>query len=131
MQTHDFEVCGQKWHFCLNGAALFDCYEKFGPDEPLLSHLEGATKKSFDALCWMLAKFAEQGELVHRYQGHKPEQIPSEAFFRANLAAMDVAPAKLVAQAVIRLGFRRDEESPEDEDLDLGLQELEKKTANA
>lgn len=131
MKTHDFEVCGQTYHFCLNGAALFDCYEKFGPDGSLLDHIEGATRKSFDATCWMLAKFAEQGEMVRRFQGFKPEKIPTEAFFRANLAAMDVAAAKLVVQSVIRLGFRRDEEDPEEQDVDLGLQELEKKTENA
>lgn len=128
MKTHDFEICGQQYHFCMNGAALFDCYDKFGPEKPVLDHIAGNSRRAFDAMCWMLAKFAEQGELVRRYQGYKPEKIPTEAHFRTNLAPLDVPAAKLILQAVVRLGFARTED--EEREVDLGLLELEKKTKN-
>lgn len=134
MRWHDFEVAGETYHFCMNGAALFDLYDRFGDKDPILSHIEGQTRRAFDATCFMLAKLAEQGELVRRFQGHKPEKIPTEAWFRTNLAPLDVSAAKLTVQAVVRLGFKREEPDEDENDadgVDLGLQELEKKTANA
>lgn len=128
VKTHDFEICGQTFHFCMNGAALFDCYDKFGPEKSVLDNVEGNSRRAFDASCWMLAKFAEQGELVRRYQGFKPEKIPTEAYFRSNLAPLDVPAAKLILQAVVRLGFARTED--EEKEIDIGLLELEKKTTN-
>ena len=71
---------------------------------------------------------------MRRFQGHKPEKIPTEAWFRTNLAPLDVSAAKLTVQAVVRLGFKREEPDEDENDadgVDLGLQEHEKKTAKA
>lgn len=130
MRTTEYQVGGRTFFLCLNGAALFDIYEKFGTDKPILTHIEGSDRAGFEALCWMLAKLSEQGELVRRYEGYEPGKIPGEHFFRTNLAPLEIARAKLAVTRAVTLGFEREVPGEEDR-IDLGLMELEKKTAPA
>ena len=88
--------------------------------------MKGTGKKSFDATCWMLAKFAEQGELVRRYDGFKPETIVTESYFRLHMKPLDVPGAKKALEQAIMLGFAREEESTEEKDPYLA--EYQKKT---
>lgn len=127
MRTVDFVCCGKPLTLYLSGAALFDCYDKFGTQGHLLDHIQGSTKKSFDATCWMLWKLSEQGELYRRWMGMDRREVPSEGFFRANLGPLDVLDARAAISRAVELGFRRD--VPEPGGVDLGLMELEKKTA--
>ena len=116
----------ETWHLCLNGAALFNAYEKFGDKTPLVEHLEGSNKAAFQATCWFLAELATQGELVRRYLGHDHGQFPTEQMFRAVLAPFEVAKAKEAVRKAMLLGFCREEK--DDSPIDLGLAELQKKT---
>ena len=127
MKTFPYTLNGNTWHLCLNGAALFDIYEKYGDKGFVTDHIAGNDKNAFQATCWMLAKLAEQGELVRRYQGFDHGSFPTEQMFRATLAPLDVADAKFAIKEAVRLGFLR-EEAEEDQAVDLGLLELEKKT---
>ena len=124
MKTLPYELNGHTFYLCLNGQALFDAYDKFGYEEFLTKHIEGKDKKSFENTCWLLAKLAEQGELVRRWQGLERGPIVPPEYFRAHLRPLDVAGAK----EAITLGFSREEER-EKRVRDLGLEELQKKTA--
>lgn len=128
MKTTEFELNGQMYHLCLNGAALFDIYEKYGSKGSVTDPIRGNGKKSFSAVCWYLSKLCEQGELVRRYQGMDHGPFPSESQFRLMLAPPDVVRAKQAIEAAVRQGFAR-EEKPERKEVDLGLLELQKKTA--
>ena len=129
MKTHEIDICGQRLHLLLNGSALFDLYDKFGPDGFLTDHLKGGSKKSFEATCYFLFKLAEQGELYRRWEGHARGPVLSEQFFRVHLAPREVNRAKDAIVEAVRLGFQREE--AEDKDVDLGLLELQKKTGPA
>ena len=72
----------------MNGAALFDIYEKFGRKGKVLDHIQGDGKEAFANTCWMLYKLAEQGELVRRWMGHRPQPIPQERQLLALLAGV-------------------------------------------
>ena len=128
MKTLEYTLNGQTYHLCLNGAALFDIYEKYGSKGFVTDHIKGTGKKSFSATCWMLAKLAEQGELVRRYQGHDRGEIPTEQMLQVMLRPSDVAAAKVAIRYAVVLGFAREEED-EDQEIDMGLIELQKKTA--
>lgn len=130
MLTTPFEFGDKTFHLCLNGAALYDIYEKYGSEDTILSHVEGHDKPSFEATCWILYKLAEQGEIVRRYQGFDRGPMPTEHFFRTNLAPLDIIGAKAAIDQAVRQGFRR-EERDKDERVDKGLIEWEKKTAPA
>lgn len=127
MRTYPYTLNGKTWHLCLNGAALFDIYEKYGDKGFVTDYISGSGKEAFQATYWMLSKLAEQGELVRRYQGFDHGSFPTEQMFRATLSPLDVADAKLAIKEAVRLGFLR-EEAEEDQAVDLGLLELEKKT---
>lgn len=128
MRTVEYELGGQTYHLCMNGTALFDVYEKFGTEKSVSEHIQGPDKESHQATCWMLAKFAEQGELVRRFQGHTPAKIPTEHFFRAMLLPTDLTGAANALMRTIRLGFVREEPDEQPKRVDLGLRELQKKT---
>lgn len=128
MKTYPFEHNGQTFHLCLNGAALFDIYDKFGTKGFVTDHIKGNSRKSLENTCWVLAKLAEQGELVRRYQGHDHGTFPTEQMFRATLSPLKVVEARKAIGEAVALGFRREEED-EEEEIDLGLAELQKKTA--
>ncbi len=126
MKAHEIDICGQHLYLLLNGAALFDLYDKFGTKGFLTDPLNGSGRASFEATCYFLAKLSEQGELYRRWEGQARAPILSEQFFRVHLAPRDVTRAKGAIAAAVSLGFRREEE--EDHDVDLGLLELQKKT---
>lgn len=130
MKTFPYELDGHKFYLCLNGQALFDAYDKFGYEEFITKHIEGKDKQSFENTCWLLAKLAEQGELVRRWQGLERGPIVPVEYFRAHLRPLDVAGAKDAIREAITLGFSREEER-ERLIRDLGLEELQKKTAKA
>lgn len=127
MRLTGFELQGRSFHLCLNGAALFDIYDKYGAEEPILSRIDGHDRAAYDRTCWILAKLAEQGELVRRFNGFDKGPFPSEHFFRTNLRPVDVPRAKAAIELAVRQGFAR-EEQEEEERIDLGLLELQKKT---
>ena len=120
---------GRTFHLCMNGAALFDCYEKFGAEGFVTDPIKGNDKAAFENTCWMLAKFSEQGELCRRYLQHDRGFMGSEDWFRKMLKPLDVVAAKRAIEEAVRLGFSR--EHDEEDEIDLGLVELQKKTANA
>ncbi len=127
MKTISYELDGRTFYLCLNGQALFDAYDKFGYKEFITKSIEGASKKSFENTCWLLAKLAEQGELVRRWQGLDRGPIVPVEYFKAHLKPLDVAGAKDAIREAISLGFSREEEH-EKRERDLGLEELQKKT---
>lgn len=130
MKTIPYELNGHTFYLCLNGQALFDTYDKFGYEDFLTKHIEGKDKQSFENTCWLLAKLSEQGELVRRWQGLERGPIAPEQYFRVNLKPLDVAGAKDAIREAITIGFSREEER-EKRVRDLGLEELQKKTAKA
>lgn len=126
MKTLEYPFHGEVYHLCLNGAALFDIYDKFGTKGFITDHIRGTGRKAFSATCWMLAKLAEQGEIVRRYQGYPHGKFPTEQMFAALLTPAEATLARRAIAEAVALGFARE---VEEDGIDLGLAELEKKTA--
>lgn len=124
MKTVEFDLQDMRLHLCMNGAALFDIYEKFGRKGKVLDHIQGDGKEAFANTCWMLYKLAEQGELVRRWMGHRPQTIPQERQLLALLSPMDVPRAKEAIGEAARLGFEMETKQQRAERIDLGLQKL-------
>ena len=125
MQTTDICLGDKTLHLCFNGAAMFDLWDIFGQDKPLLEHIEPTTKKAFTATCVMLYKLAEQGELVRRYLGHTPQEVPTIKELAALLCPADVLAAKDAIARTISAGIKMEAQIRRS-DVDLGLQELER-----
>lgn len=126
----EFELGGTTYHLLLNVAALFDCYEHFGDKGSLLDHITGTTAKAFDNTCWMLVKLAQQGEIFRRYQGMDKQPMLTVAQAQTLLSPLDLIAAQTAIREAYASGFERKVKDEED-DIDLGLVELQKKTGLA
>ena len=106
-----------------NAAAHFNAAEKY-PDG-LVKELQKPGEESFEALFWTLAEMVKQGELVRRYMGETPRQIPTAEQFKMILRPNQIAKVTaMVFEELARgLGTNND-----DEEIDLVLLEYEKKT---
>ena len=126
MKTVPYDLAGQTYYLCLNGTALFDCYDHFGPQGNLLDHIMDSTGDSHRATCWMLSKLAEQGELVRRFDGMDHGKFLSAQKAMALMSPEDALRAKEAIKKAYVLAFAREEAT--DEEIDLYLLELQKKT---
>lgn len=131
MKLTHITIDGREYPLCLNGAALFDIYAKFGDKNAVVSHVEGSDRKAFYNTCWILAKLCEQGELVRRYQGFAPAEIPTENQFRLLMGPLDVLAAKSAIRRAVAIGFGREVQEEQEKRVDLGLLDLQKKTEPA
>lgn len=126
MKTVDFELNGRTYHLILNGAALFDAYDKFGDKGNLLDHMDGTGRESFDNTIWFLVKMAQQGEAVRRWEGEEPSPMLTAEEAVRTMLPMDVVRARAAIRQAYTLGFRR--ERDEETEIDLFLEEYQKKT---
>lgn len=127
MKCVDYKFNGETYPLCLNGAALFAIYDKYGTKGSVTDPIKPTNSGGFEATCFYLHKLCEQGELVRRWEGHKPRKIPAQGMFAALLSPHDVLEAKDAIREAIRLGFEREQD--ERESIDIGLAELRKKEA--
>ena len=51
LKTVDFEFNGQVLHLFLNGAALFDFYDRYGAEQEIPDVVAGESRKSFLDVC--------------------------------------------------------------------------------
>lgn len=131
MRKTEWKLKGHTFTLCLNAAALTDIYDRFGTEKDIPDLYRGSDKASFDALCWLLWKLSEQGELVRRWEGLDRRPIVPESYFRVNMTPFDALDARRALSAVYEQAFRREhDEDDEEEEVDLILQELQKKNEN-
>lgn len=125
MKTVEFEFNGKTYYLCMNGAALFECYEKFGTKQDITSYITAPTKKGFNNTCWLLSVLSEQGTAVRRYLGLPAPKPLTELECFILLKPIEVVNAKHQIVKAIALGFAQTEDGTEE--VDLGLAELNQK----
>ena len=111
MKLVEFQLEGRTHHLLLTGAALFEAYDRFGDTGDLLEKVIGTDTKSFENTVWMLVNLAKHGE----------------AYRRRTMGPKDVVRARAAIRQALAIGFEREEVS-EEQEIDLGLLELQKKT---
>lgn len=129
---------GQAWHHSLNKTmktgeyeyellynanAYFDLKEKWGDD--IISLFFSGTKQGFEALCDALSTMATQNELTRRMEGFEKRKIPSKAYFMLTLKPTEIGRHLEAAADAIMRGMAQE---TEEEEVDTGLLELQKKT---
>lgn len=127
MRLTEWKFKGHTFHLCLNAAALTEVYDRYGMDKEFPELYRGTDKKAFGVTCELLGLLTAQGELVRRYEGYDRGPILGADYFRVNLAPRDLAGAKRALGMAYDTAFRRETED-EDEEVDLVLLELQKKT---
>lgn len=116
---------GKEYPLLFNGAALFAAQEL--TEKNLVEALTEYNREGFDLLCRFVAILSEQAELCRRYEGHAPaEHLTAERLLRTAMPP-DIEAMRLAALDALTRGYRR-EKGGEDEEIDLGLMELQKKS---
>lgn len=126
MKLIDYRLNGKEYHLLLNGAALFDFYDRFGKDADMTDLLASEDPKSaLDATLWMFAEFSLQGEMYRRAQGEDKGPYLSVRQAAMEIQPKDVPGLKLAIMSTIRAGFVRDHE--DEAGYDPWLAELDQK----
>ena len=125
-RTIEFELNGQTYHLLCNASAIFDCYEHFDSSD-LLTLMTGMDRASCDGCIWMLCKFSQQGELLRRYQGEDRGLILKVEEVTRTLSPVDMIRARRALRAAYYAGLTREQTSEDEDEIDEGLLELQKK----
>lgn len=125
MKITEITLAGQTYYLYFNGVAMFALQDIYG-DNNVLELLSSTDAKGFDALCKVTAILAEQGELMRRYQGHDKGKMPTENDIRTLVMPIDIIKLKYAAMEAMLAGYGREIKN-EDEEIDVGLLELQKK----
>ena len=135
MRTAFFDFDGQTYELALTCEALFTAWEKYGAEDAdliSLTHADENTLEGLKNLCWLGALLASQGELQRRWRGEEPREMLSYERLRRTVSPPDVLALRLAIREALVLGFRRDNVSDADAEVDAVLAEreaAEKKTA--
>lgn len=118
MKTGEYE-----YELLYNANAYFDLKERWGDD--IISLFFSRTKKGYEALCDALSTMAMQNELVRRMEGFEKRKVPSKAYFMLHInPGSNPKYLAAVAEAITK-GMAQE---AEEEEVDTGLLELQKKT---
>lgn len=115
---------GKQYSLLFNGYALFAEREMFG-DKGMVEEIQQNTAAGLEALCKAVCMLAEQGELARRYEGFEPQETLSVDQVRVLATPMDLLMLRTAVVRAVVKGYGRE---VEEEEKDLGLAELEKKT---
>lgn len=126
MKEITISICGQEFCLFYNGAAMYALRDKYGADlKKLFELMDQGNAESYFVLCDTLAELITQGELYRRWLGYDKGKIVTASTLQIILRPVDIPLARQAVLDAIVEGMRN--ETPEDEDIDLGLQELEAK----
>lgn len=113
-------------YLAFTGEALFTIRDNYGGASALLEAIRTDTKESFLTLCAATALLAEQGELARRKMGYDSQEIVDAETLERTVMPYDIIELKEAIPRAISLGFGREIE-PENNEVDLGLAELNQK----
>ena len=132
MKHIDFEFNDRTYALSFTAEALFTVYDKFGYTADILGTTKvlEPTVEGWKNLCWLAALMASQGELPRRNRGEDPQPMLTVEEVQRTACPMDVIRMRAAIREAYFKGFER-ETASEEEEIDLGLLELQKKTAPA
>lgn len=129
MKAVRIALAGRERYLAFTVEAMFQIEETFGGAQELNARLIENSRESFADACKAAAILAEQGELARRHMGYEPSPLLSAEDISATTAPAGLPALKSAIISAIMLGYGREVE-PEDDEVDLGLAELneQKKT---
>lgn len=124
MKAVTIELAGQTRYLCFTVEAMFQVNETCGSSVELLGAMGKPGRDGFAAACKAAAILTEQGELARRSMGYEPAPMATEEDISTTLTPERLVNLKNAIAAAIALGYGR-EVDPENDEVDLGLAELE------
>lgn len=128
MKAEQIALDGKDYFLIFNGSAKFAIDELCG-DESIVTLTQPNTREAIEYLYKAVSILAEQGELVRRHFGYDRGDMLTVESIQLLTTPTDNPELKLAVYQAITRGYGREIEDDEKE-VDLVLQELEKKTGN-
>lgn len=105
---------------------MFAVNEEYGSIQNALEILEKDGRDSFDVLRFLTVAMANDAELCRRAEGYEPAPMIEESEISPRMKPVEYLALKLAVSQAVNLAYRQEQKS-EDEEVDLGLIELQKK----
>lgn len=122
----------KKVFFNFSMAVMFDMMDKFKSLECALNAVESDNRDGYEAVIWFAVHMAEDAELCRRNLGYSPKTFLSEDDISLRkLRPLEYAELREAVVNAITLGYNRELPGAEDEERDLGLEELQAKKMKA
>lgn len=119
------EIGGQEYYLLYNGAAMF----AIDDGGNISDRLWDTSAAGFDWICQAVAVLAEQGELARRYMGYDKGPLLTADAVKALTMPIDIIQLRQAVFRAVMAGYGR-EIKDDDQEIDLGLVELQKKTTS-
>lgn len=110
---------------------MFNVVEKFGNIQNALDIIEKDGLDAFEAVRWFAVQMANDAELCRRDAGYEPLPMLTPDTITLRMKPLEYEVLKGSVVDAICLGYRRDLPSGQDEEVDLGLAELQAKKVTA
>lgn len=124
MKAAKITLAGQDYYLAFNGSAMFAFEDEFGGSSAYFEQSKAPGRAGFGAVCKAAAILAEQGELARRALGYDKGLFLTEEAVAGATPADTILLRRAVMNAIMA-GYGRAVES--EEDVDMGLAELEQK----
>lgn len=108
---------------------MFKVNEKFGGVKDALNAVESETREGAESVFWLLAELVNDGELCRREKGLEPMKMIRAEDFSLRMQPLEYIRLKDTVIQAIGAGYKRETDS--NEEVDLGLAELNEKKAPA
>ena len=129
MKTVIFTLHGRKYGLYYNGMAMFEIQDRFGDTSVIFDVAHGRSREKFEKLCVLLEIMSVQYAKAMDKAGYGKFETLKASYIESIAAVRDVTVLQdMVIEAVSR-GLEQ-EETDESEEIDLGLIEFQKKTAD-
>lgn len=125
MKAAKVTLAGQDYFLVFNGAAMFEFDDAFGGSSAYFENTKGDGREVYATVCKAASILSEQGELIRRSLGYDKGPILTEEQALILAAPMEAARLRKAVMDAILAGYGREIE--DDEDVDMGLLELERK----
>lgn len=106
---------------------MFNMTDKYGTIRAALEVIDGAGMESFDAVKWFAIQMANDAELCRRAEGYDARPMIQDSDITPRIRPVDYEALRGAVIDAITLGYKRELPKDEDEEIDVGLEELREK----
>jgi len=127
MKAVKVTIAKKEYYLYFNGNAMFESRDKYGGIEQLNNALDEKTREGFAAICDTAALLAEQGELTRRYCGYDPAEFITAETIKNIIQPPEILDLLTAIFRAIQLGFGAEIDREKEDEIDIGLAELNQK----
>lgn len=120
------DIGGKTVYLNYSVSVMFDMVDKYGSIQTALETIAKDNTAGLEAVQWFAVQMANDGELCRRELGYDKGEMLTNADISSHMHPLEYGELKAAVVQAITAGYRR-EVTPENDEIDLGLAELNAK----